>query len=171
MNRMLPLGTGPLQPETVSQRSNDAKSAFRPYRDLVERVADGEPTTGFNSVLDLPTLTHADLAVMLRDSPELFVEAMAEFDATGKVVLGFLADDGARTCAERLTESDRTALVGITVIAAIGDYIRPILLRDVQEECNRRLEEECADLRRLVGDRRSDRELAMDDAGVARAFR
>jgi hypothetical protein len=98
------------------------------YSGLIEILADVEARP--QAAADLPSLEHDQLATVLHHFPQAFVDALAEYDTTQPVVLHFLTD---RT-ASRL---ERGQLVGYAIIGALSDFVRPLLLKDVQERWDR----------------------------------
>lgn len=96
------------------------------YRGLVTQIARNVPDTGFTRPDDLPRLTLDQLAAVLTHYPAALLEAMVEFDPTvTKNVRGFFAETAK-------DEDTRLALVGTVFVCALEQYVKPLVLRDVQ---------------------------------------
>ena len=124
-------GASPPEPSPMP-KSPTAHEAYIAYRALIDRIVAAAPLVGYSSVLTLPELTDLDLRTVLHQRPQLFWEAIADSGTVGRVVSHFLGDPRA---------SERHALIGISIINTIWDYAKPLLLIDVHEEMERRLQD------------------------------
>lgn len=102
------------------------------YAALLQRLIDTAPPGGYDGVHTLLHLTERDLQTVLHQRPELFHEAVADSMTVGRVITHFLGH------ADR---HERRELLGMVLINSIWDYVRPLLLIDLQEEMARRQEE------------------------------
>lgn len=103
------------------------------YRAVVVRLAHLADLAGFRTAADLPALELDEIAAGLEHYPAAFIDALAELDITRDTVINLLA----RQTASR---TDQHTFVGYAVVAALGDYLRALLWKDVQlqQETNRR---------------------------------
>lgn len=103
------------------------------YREVVVRHAELADLAGFRTVNDLAALEADEIAAALAHYPTAFIDALADLSTTRDTVVSLLAR---RTT----SRTDQHAFVGYAVVAALGDYLRGILWKDVQlqQETNRR---------------------------------
>jgi uncharacterized protein (DUF433 family) len=102
------------------------------YRGLLEQLADVAERP--ESVLQLPTLTHAQMAAIIQHWRHRdVIDALAGSATLRGVLTHFLADTSA-------TAEERSQLVGAAVIATLRDYFAPQLLEDVQTVWDRNRE-------------------------------
>jgi len=111
--------------ESISRVDFNANVQFTlNYRGLVEHLADMQARPEF--VRDLGPIEHSHLAAILESITEqTFLDALADSGTLCAVVTNLLRDPGA-------DREKRNALVGIAVIAALKDYLLPLLLKAVQ---------------------------------------
>lgn len=109
-----------------------AQQARNNYTALLQRLLDNAPHGTYDSVTSLYSLTEGDLQIILQQRPELFHEAIADSMTIGRVITHFLGH------ADR---HERRELLGMVLINSIWDYVRPLLLVDLQEEMERRQSE------------------------------
>lgn len=118
-----PFGPCPLPAEPILRLT---------YPGLVSFLADVEDRP--ETTLDLKSLEHGHMAILLCEiSDEMFMDALADSTVLRGVLAHFLADPKA-------TLDERSQLVGVAVIAAIRDYLRPLLLKAVQAQWDRNRE-------------------------------
>ncbi len=98
------------------------------YRDVLARICDAVPATGFCRVKDLPELSLEELAAVVRHYPAAFIEAMADYDLE-------LRDLTAETLGGNIRFIDRYRLIGVHIVGALRLYVLPLVLRDVQMQC------------------------------------
>jgi hypothetical protein len=98
------------------------------YRGVITRIADAAGPEGFSRVKDLPELSLEELAAVVRHYPATFIEAMADYDLELRDLTADTLDDNARPL-------DRYRLIGVHIVGALRLYVLPLVLRDVQAQC------------------------------------
>jgi hypothetical protein len=102
-----------------------------PYMALVHSLADQEPRYGWMCALELPRLSAQDVALISREYPEEVTEGVCEeFSVTPFV--------------ESIGTGD-VCHIGLKVAVAISESARDVVWPDVQEECERRAQNEADD--------------------------
>lgn len=97
----------------------------RPYRDLVERLADLEPKDSWSEATQLPMLMLPDVTIVLANR--------------GQDVIDFLHFEPDEL-ELALTSSSSLALLGVRMTVALEQAARRVLWLDVSDECERRAE-------------------------------
>ena len=75
----------------MSQHENEKQLTRRAFDALVSRLADEEPRTGYQAPEQIPALTDAELAIVLRREPSVLADACGE-EVVANVMAAFLAD-------------------------------------------------------------------------------
>jgi hypothetical protein len=98
------------------------------YRELIQHLAERAPPEGFHRVIDLPELTHAALAAVVRHYPSIFLDAMCEYDRELRALVPEVLEHSGKP-------NDRCGLMGLHLVGALRRYALPLVLRDVQLRC------------------------------------
>jgi hypothetical protein len=98
------------------------------YRGLVTHLAEQPNARDWTSSDDLPRLTFEQLGAVLQHYPAALIEALEQYEPT--VTNNIRERLGLTQHAEDL----RAALVGTVLICAIEQYVKPLVLRDVQTQ-------------------------------------
>lgn len=140
---------------------DEQKAAEQAYAALISRLADKEPNNGFTSIDQLPALTEAEIASVLRHESTVLADACAE-DSIIESVIASLTNPS-------LNDLTKPAHIGAALLGVLVPQARDYVFFDVRVECSER-----TDSARLAaaarpyrrGELRGDREFAMEDAGV-----
>lgn len=103
------------------------------YEGTILRLAELADTCDFRTVADLPPLEPDEIAVALERFPDAFLDSVADSTSTRTLIIGCLAN-------RQATRQHQSSMVGIVVMLALGDFLRPIIWKHVQaqRESNRR---------------------------------
>lgn len=98
------------------------------YKGLIHALAERSAPEGFTRTRDLPELSLEQLAAVVRHYPAAFIEAMADYDLELRDLTADTLDEDARPL-------DRYRLIGVHIAGALRLYVLPLVLRDVQAQC------------------------------------
>jgi hypothetical protein len=135
-------------------------STQRAFQSVITRLADSVDLTGdCDTPADLPALTEAEIAAVLRYEPTILADAVS-YEHIIQRVTGSLTDDSPLIT--------RASNIGAALIGSLAAQARYYVLDAVRAEIERRRVE--ADESRPLNSMMSPREQAADDCGVARLF-
>jgi hypothetical protein len=97
------------------------------YAGTVARLAELAELADFRTAADLPPLETEDVAAALTQYPAAFIDALAALDTTRDVIISLLVD-------RDTSHANQRALIGYALVAALTDYLRPILWKDVEAQ-------------------------------------
>jgi len=128
------------------------------YRDLISDCADMEPLHGFHEITDVPELTDADQALVLRANPDILNEI--ELCATHLALMLDHAPDESALCTH--------ACLGGYLALRIAEAVRKWVLSDLKAESLRRIESTQDDYAEITygGKQMTVREQRMYEAGM-----
>lgn len=133
-------------------------SEQKAYRDLISDYANSEPLHGFHDISDVPELSYADQAIVLRANPDILNEV--ELDASHLALTLDHPADQTAFCTH--------ATLGAYVASRITAAVRKWVLGDLQAESLRRIESAQDDYAEILygGNQMTSRERRMRDAGL-----
>jgi len=119
------MSTTPQSPCIESEQPLDLRLT---YRGLVQRLAEHPDAATFRVPKDLPELSLEELAAVVRHYPACFIEAMADYDLELRDLTADTLDVNARFI-------DRYRLIGVHIVGALRLYVLPLVLKDIQAQC------------------------------------
>ncbi len=134
------------------------------YAGLLLRILDRAPEGGFTTVRDLPDLSLEDLAVVLKRYPTAFIDSIADADPElSHLCIDRLGDTGKQV-------SERYSHVGLLVVGFIRGYVRALVLRDVQTQCERNRDADSIEAGNDHGDTLTAEQLMACELGLGRSL-
>ncbi len=140
------------------------------YQTLIERLAAEQPDCDFTVFTDVGLPDDETVSATILAHPEV----LGEIELSAPLLARLYIERRLFTDWEQVDHVKAQCLRGAALDCAISRTVTDQLLRDLRREVERReawRATEANDARHAHGDRRSDREVAMDNAGVPQELR